>query len=66
MKRLNKLKGMYALLIAVAALIGITIYYSCSTDEDYDYGYHSVGTEDYISVDNNKKTIILGTYLTTH
>ena len=36
------------------------------SDGDYDYGYHSVGTEDYISVDNNKKTIILGTYLTTH
>ena len=25
------------------------------SDGDYDYGYHSVGTEDYISVDNNKK-----------
>ena len=37
MKRLNKLKGMYALLIAVVALIGITIYGSCSADEDYDY-----------------------------
>ncbi len=28
---------MYALLIAVAAVIGITIYASCSADEDYDY-----------------------------
>lgn len=39
MKRLHKLKGMYALLIAVAAVIGITIYGSCSADEDYD-GYY--------------------------
>ena len=36
MKRLNKTKGMYALLIAVAAMIGITIYASCSADDDYD------------------------------
>lgn len=28
--------GMYALLIAVAAMIGVTIYGSCSADEDYD------------------------------
>jgi len=28
---------MYVLLIAVAAVIGITIYASCSADEDYDY-----------------------------
>jgi hypothetical protein len=40
MKRLNRQKGMYALLIAVAALIGVTIYGSCSADEDYD-GYSS-------------------------
>ena len=40
MKRTNKLKGMYALLVAVAACIGITIYASCSADEDYD-GYAS-------------------------
>lgn len=40
MKRMNKQNGMYALLIAVAALIGITIYASCSADEDYD-GYSS-------------------------
>lgn len=40
MKRLNKLKGMYALLIVVAVLIGVTIYGSCSADEDYD-GYSS-------------------------
>ncbi len=32
-----KQKGMYALLVAVAACIGITIYASCSADEDYDY-----------------------------
>jgi len=36
MKRLNKTKGMYALLITVAAVIGITIYGSCSADDDYD------------------------------
>ena len=35
MKRFNKTNGMYALLIAVAAMIGITIYGSCSADEDY-------------------------------
>lgn len=40
MKRLNRQKGMYALLIAVAACIGITINGSCSADEDYD-GYSS-------------------------
>ena len=40
MKRFNKTNGMYALLIAVAAMIGITIYGSCSADEDYD-GYSS-------------------------
>lgn len=33
-------KGMYALLIAVATMIGVTIYVSCSADEDYD-GYSS-------------------------
>ena len=38
MKRFNKTNGMYALLIAVAAMIGVTIYGSCSADEDYgDY-----------------------------
>ena len=38
MKRFNKTNGMYALLVAVAALIGVTIYGSCSADEDYgDY-----------------------------
>ena len=38
MRRTNKLKGMYALLVAVAACVGITIYASCSADEDYgDY-----------------------------
>ena len=41
MRRLNKLKGMYALLIAVVALIGITIYGSCSADEDYGDYYYS-------------------------
>ena len=35
MKRFNKTNGMYALLVAVAAMIGITIYGSCSADEDY-------------------------------
>ena len=37
MQRLNELKGMYALLVAVATMIGITIYGSCSADEDYGY-----------------------------
>ena len=44
MKRLNEFKGMYALLIAVAAVIGITIYGSCSADGDFwgfDEGYAS-------------------------
>ncbi|MBR6892794.1 MAG: hypothetical protein IKN15_06110 [Bacteroidaceae bacterium] len=36
--RVNKLKGMYALLVAVAVMIGITIYGSCSADEEFD-GY---------------------------
>ena len=36
-KRLNEHKGMYALLIAVAAMIAITIYGSCSAEEDFDY-----------------------------
>lgn len=31
----SQTKGMYALLMAVAAMIGITIYGSCSADEDY-------------------------------
>ncbi len=35
MKRLNKFKGMYALLVVVAAVIGITIYGSCSADGDF-------------------------------
>ena len=42
MKKINEFKGMYALLIAVAAVIGITIYESCSADEDYD-NYSSGG-----------------------
>lgn len=37
-----KQNGMYALLVVVTAMIGITIYASCSADEDYDYGYYSV------------------------
>ena len=36
MKRLNKFKGLYALLVVVTTMIGITIYESCSADEDYD------------------------------
>ena len=35
MKRFNKTKSIYALLIAVAAMIGVTIYGSCSADEDF-------------------------------
>lgn len=31
----NRLKGMYAQLVAVATMIGITIYGSCSSEEDY-------------------------------
>ena len=33
----SQTKGMYALLIAVATMVCITIYESCSADEDYDY-----------------------------
>jgi len=36
----KKDKKMYALLVVVTAMIGITIYESCSADEDYD-GYSS-------------------------
>ena len=36
MRKLNKQNGMYALLVAVVTCIGITIYESCSADEDYD------------------------------
>lgn len=35
--QVNKRESMYALLVAVAAMICITIYFSCSADEDYDY-----------------------------
>ncbi len=35
--QVNKRESMYALLVAVAAVIGITIYGSCSADEDFDY-----------------------------
>ena len=46
MKRTNKLKRMYALLIAVAACIGITIYGSCSSDEDFwGFDEEDVSTE---------------------
>lgn len=45
MKRLNKLKGMYALLVAVAAMIGVTIYGSCSTDEDF-WGFDAIKTSE--------------------
>jgi len=34
--QVNKRESMYALLVAVAVMIGITIYGSCSADEDYD------------------------------
>lgn len=36
MKKMYELRGMYALLAAIAAMIGITICGSCSSDEDYD------------------------------
>jgi hypothetical protein len=39
MKRFTKLKGMYEQLLAVATMIGITIYASCSADEDFGYYY---------------------------
>ena len=52
MKRLNKLKGMYALLIAVVALIGITIYGSCSADEDF-WGFD----EEYASTENTRAEV---------
>ena len=35
--QVNKRESMYALLVAVAVMIGITIYGSCSADEDFDY-----------------------------
>lgn len=60
MKRLNKTKGMYALLIAVAACIGITIYGSCSADEDF-WGFD----EEYISTENTRaEKMDMSEYLT--
>ena len=49
MKKLNKFKGMYALLVAVAAVIGITIYGSCSADEDF-WGFD----DEYTSTENTR------------
>lgn len=60
MKRLNKLKGMYALLIAVAACIGITIYGSCSADEDF-WGFD----EEFKSTENTRaENMDMSEYLT--
>ena len=60
MKKLNKFKGMYALLVAVAACIGITIYGSCSADEDF-WGFD----EEYISTENTRaEKMDMSEYLT--
>ena len=47
---------MYALLIAVAAVIGITIYGSCSADDDYDN--YSTGNELLTLADKEDHSII--------
>ena len=52
MKRFNKTNGMYALLIAVAAMIGITIYGSCSADEDF-WGFDN----EYASSENTRSEV---------
>ena len=52
MKRLNKQNGMYALLVAVAAMIGITIYGSCSADEDI-WGFDN----EYPSLENTRSEV---------
>ena len=48
----NRLKGMYALLVAVAAMIGITIYGSCSADEDF-WGFDN----EYASSENTRSEV---------
>ena len=56
----NRLKGMYALLVAVAAMIGITIYGSCSADEDF-WGFD----EEYASTENTRaEKMDMSEYLT--
>lgn len=45
MRIFNKQKGMYALLVAVASMIGITIYGSCSADEDF-WGFDANNTSE--------------------
>ena len=60
MKRFNKTNGMYALLIAVAAMIGITIYGSCSADEDF-WGFD----EEFASTKNTRaEKMDMSDYLT--
>ncbi len=56
----NRLKGMYALLVAVATMIGITVYGSCSADEDF-WGFD----EEYASTENTRaETKDMSEYLT--
>ena len=56
----NRFKGMYALLVAVAAMIGITIYGSCSADEDF-WGFD----EEYASTENTRaEKMDMSEYLT--
>ena len=52
----SQTKGMYALLITVAAVIGITIYVSCSADDDYDN--YSTGNELLTLADKEDHSII--------
>jgi hypothetical protein len=48
----NRFKGMYALLVAVAAMIGVTIYGSCSADEDF-WGFD----DEYTSTENTRSEV---------
>ena len=52
MKSQMKHRSMYALLIAAATMIGIAIYGSCSSDDDYPYLYQ----EGYTSMANSRMT----------
>ena len=53
MNRTNKLKRMYALLVAVATMIGITVYGSCSADGDF-WGFD----EEYASTENTRSEVM--------
>lgn len=52
MKKTKEFKGMYALLVAVAAMIGVTIYGSCSADEDF-WGFDN----EYASSENTRSEV---------